>query len=357
MRQAVYIIYDEYNEAIARHMYENMYFADRLYYSKDRELTKDMIVNMANRSPGEFFYVVNIDKEVLFPDFDFSFVPNDWDKKYIHVWNNDTAVRLFSRSAVIESPNDYVDATLVAGRANLKMHTGRVYKEPDPYSIFFISYDEPHAEIHLEKLRKRYPYVHHIHGIKGIFEAHMMAAQLAARNNSLMFYVVDADADVVHEFEFNHKISLDDRETVHVWHSHNPVNGLEYGYGGVKLFPTNLLRKYTGSPIDFTTSVSKKFKVVPVVSNITRFDTDPFSAWRSGFRECCKLASKIIHNQDNTETEYRLNTWCTVGHGEFGDFAVMGANEGAEYGRTHKDQPDKLGLINDFEWLARRFDS
>lgn len=355
MRQTVYIIYDENNEYISKAMYDNDYFADRLYYSPDKELTSKILVNMASHCPGEYFYVVKTDKEITFPDFDFSFIPDEWDGKYIHIWNHDTTVRLFSKKHVLEYPENYTDEMLSSGLASLKIHPAKIFKEPAPYNIFFLSYDEPHAETHLQKLRVRYPNVYHIKGIKGIFEAHMLAARQAASNKSSMFYVVDADADVLPTFEFNHKISALD--TVHVWHSHNPVNGLEYGYGGVKLFPTNLLLRYTGSPVDFTTSVSRHFRVIPEVSNITRFDTDPFSAWRSGFRECCKLASKIIHNQDNTETEYRLNVWCSVGNGEFGDFAVQGANEGAAYGRAHKDQPELLGLINDFIWLEHRFSS
>jgi hypothetical protein len=92
------------------------------------------------------------------------------------------------------------------------------------------------------------------------------------------------------------------------------------------------------------------------VSNITKFNTDPFSAWRSGFRECAKLASKLIHNQDNTESEHRLDIWCTRGADrEFGEFAIMGANAGRAFGLAHKDQPDMLGLINDYSWLEKQF--
>ena len=108
---------------------------------------------------------------------------------------------------------------------------------------------------------------------------------------------------------------------MHVWYSRNPVNDLIYGYGGIKLFPRDMLLNYKGSPIDFTTSVSSKFKVIPEVSNVTRFNTDPFSAWRSGFRECTKLASKLIPNQDNKETEERLAIWCSKGADrEFGEW-------------------------------------
>jgi hypothetical protein len=118
-----------------------------------------------------------------------------------------------------------------------------------------------------------------------------------------------------------------------------------------------MLRNYTGSPVDFTTSVSTHFKSIPEVSNITAFNTDPFSIWRSGFRECAKLASGIMPG-DNTEVEERLHVWCTVGGDrEFGEFAIEGAIAGAEFGRTFSDEKEKLMLINDYKWLEQKFSS
>ena len=48
---------------------------------------------------------------------------------------------------------------------------------------------------------------------------------------------------------------------------------------------------------DMTTSISPKFKLMQDVSNITAFNVDEFSTWRSAFRECCKLASAVIDRQ------------------------------------------------------------
>ena len=59
---------------------------------------------------------------------------------------------------------------------------------------------------------------------------------------------------------------------------------------------------------DMTTSISRHFKPIKVVSNITAFNTDAFSAWRSAFRECAKLSSKTISRQTNEETEDRLDS-------------------------------------------------
>ena len=99
---------------------------------------------------------------------------------------------------------------------------------------------------------------------------------------------VDADAEIKEDFTFNYIPDVYDEDVVHVWGSQNPVNNLEYGYGGVKLFPTKLVRDATSWGLDFTTGLSKRFKSMPEVSCITRFNTDAFSTWRSAFRECVK---------------------------------------------------------------------
>ena len=144
---------------------------------------------------------------------------------------------------------------------------------------------------------------------------------------------------------------------MHVWRSRNPVNDLEYGYGGVKLLPKQLTINMDTSTPDMTTAISNKFKVVSEVSNITKFNTDPFSTWRSAFRECVKLSSKVIDRQESEETIERLDIWCTVGKDrEYGEYAIDGANAGRLYGTENKDNPEALKKINDFNWLKKEFD-
>lgn len=354
MRQNVYILYNNHNESAVDRICEKT-FVNRKFFSQELKLTRAILETMVNDCKGEYFYVINSDKEILFPTFDFSFEPKPWDSEYVHIWNDLTTVRLYNTALVAKDVSKFTDTELENGRIKLKVLAEEIYVYPT-FDIIFLSYDEEYADANYRKLKDRFPRAKRVHHIKGILEAHKRAALIANDNDSSMFYVVDADADIVPTFNFDYQPQSLDRKSVHVWHSHNPVNDLEYGYGGIKLFPTDLLLSYNGSPIDFTTTVSSSFKVIPEVSNITKFNTDPFSAWRSGFRECAKLASKIIAKQDNRETEHRLKVWCTVGEDrEFGDFVVLGAKEGAEFGKMNINQPEQLRLINDFEWLEKRF--
>jgi hypothetical protein len=143
---------------------------------------------------------------------------------------------------------------------------------------------------------------------------------------------------------------------VYVWRSQNPVNDLVYGYGGVKLFPRKLTIDMDLSKPDMTTSISSSFKPMPEIANITAFNTDEFSTWRSAFRECTKLASKTIQGQIDEETEHRLHVWQTVGKDQlFGKYAIEGAVAGADYGRRSRDNLEALTKINAFNWLYEEF--
>ena len=220
------------------------------------------------------------------------------------------------------------------------------------YDIIFISYKEPNADKNWKALKDRFPLAKRVDGVKGIHQAHIAAAK---KSFTKMFWVVDADAIIVPEFKFDYKVDSNQLEHVFVWHSRNPINDLEYGYGGVKLLPTKLTKNIDLSNADMTTGISKSFNVIDAVSNITEFNTDEFSTWRSAFRECAKLSSKVIDRQKDDETNARLKTWTTVGHDRpFGEYAIRGARAGMEYGLS--DGAD-LKLINDFEWLRDRYNA
>ena len=221
------------------------------------------------------------------------------------------------------------------------------------YDIVFISYGETYADHNWDLLKSKFPTAKRVDGVKGIHQAHIKAAKKCFTK---MFWVVDADAQLVDDFNFDYEVDAWNLETVHVWRSINPVNGLEYGNGGVKLLPRKLTLKMDLTKPDMTTSISDKFKVVERISNVTAFNTDEYSTWRSAFRECCKLSSKIIDRQKNEETEHRLHVWQTVGKDRpYGEWAIKGAEAGTAYGTASRGDLEALKKINDFEWLDRKF--
>lgn len=220
--------------------------------------------------------------------------------------------------------------------------------------IVLLSYNEPLADAAWDDLRLRTPWASRIDGVEGILNAHKAAAKQA---NTECFYVVDADAVINDTFDFSYQPPKSRVDFVHVWRSENPINGLTYGYGGLKLFPRKAVLEVPDGVVDFTTTVSKNFQVMDEVASISRFNVSAFDTWKSAFRECVKLSSSIIDREDE-QTKQRLDIWCTIGEEQmFGKECIHGANEGRAYGSKHKDNKEMLMRINDYKWLRERFEN
>ena len=223
------------------------------------------------------------------------------------------------------------------------------------YDIIMITYNEPYADKNFEALKTRFPKAQRINGVKGIHQAHIAAANLAETD---MVWIVDGDAIIDEDFNFDHVVSKWEKDIVHVWRSVNPINDLEYGYGGVKLLPRQMTIDMDLSKPDMTTSISTKFKKIDITSNITAFNADEFTTWRSAFRECAKLSSKVIDRQKNEETNDRLHVWQTIGKDRpYGEWAIKGAIAGSTYGKSSQGNLEALKKINDFDWLKEMFDN
>jgi len=227
------------------------------------------------------------------------------------------------------------------------------------FDIIFISYHEDNAPERFEKLQqrvselatvsKRKPRIHWVRDVDGIFNAHQEASKFA---ESKMFWVVDGDADIVEDFDFSYLPDVYDEDVVHVWNSINIVSGLEYGYGGVKLFPTQMVRDATTWGLDFTTGLSSRFKAIPETSCYTNFNTDAYSAWRSAFRECVKLT--LSEDPDSIE---RLDAWRNPNiDANFTKDAKAGAEAGIAFAKKNKDNTEQLININDFTWLKAYYE-
>ena len=296
------------------------------------------------KSMTKMFWIFDSTIDLL-EDIDFSsYIVPEWDLVYIHVF----------RYGVYLMPKKYqftkeeIKYNFFLSKKDVDMTISKL-----PYDAVFISYNEPNADENYEILKSKISTAKRVHGVVGIHQAHIAAAKLV---NTNMFWVIDGDAQIVEEFDFRYKMSRISETTVHTWRSINPINGLEYGYGGVKLFPTNLTLNLNVNSIDMTTSISKKFKPMPEISNITAFNTDPFNTWKSAFRECVKLSSKIIDNQKDSETSERLDTWCSKGkNNPYGEYAIKGAIAGRKFGLKYSNDLDMLVRINDWEWLQNEF--
>lgn len=318
----------------------------------------------AERTKTGYFWAIDNDVELIEENFNPSFYVDRFHQSHFQLWPKENpytgyihqfgGLKLCPAEAIKHLKPDAEKIRKMSFKNKTPIKTSTPMTRDVPYDVIFLSYNEPFADENYEKLLERVPNAKRVHGVKGIFNAHKKAAETAT---SRMFYVVDADAILLDDFEFEYFPNVWDEDIVHTWKSKNPINGLVYGYGGLKLFPTKLLRDAQDWRIDFTTSVSEKFKPMPIVANYTAFNTDPFNTWKSAFRECTKLGASVIHRNKKDEDDQRLETWCTVGEEQpFGEYAILGANMGKEYGIANADSDEELTKINDFEWLKNKFE-
>lgn len=216
------------------------------------------------------------------------------------------------------------------------------------YDLFFLSYEEPFAEQSWVEFKTRFPHAKRVHGVKGILAAHQACAKKSFTSH---FYVVDADNDVDPRFEFNYKVPEYDRDYVHLWYARNPVNLLEYGWGGLKLFPKKVVLGASSMTSDMTTSFD--LKIIPKAVSTTHFNKTPFDTWRSAFRECAKLQKGAFKNNNAEETLLRLNAWVNppVTGAANWEFCVDGAISGKQFAEGTFD----ISQVNDWEWLKEQF--
>lgn len=214
------------------------------------------------------------------------------------------------------------------------------------YDIFFLRFDEPMADGHWAALKSRIISARVMSGVKGIHAAHLACAKAS---RTACFFVIDADNEII-DYDFSYKVPTWDMQYVHLWQAHNPVNGLTYGWGGVKLFPKKLVLGMSPDTLDMTTSFP--LKVMPEVKSINHFNYAPFETWRSAFRECVKLTLS-----DDPEALARRDVWVSKATGPYSGECLAGARAGVHYAYANKDDPAAIRKINDYAWLRSFYES
>lgn len=321
-----------------------------------QEHTSDEVKRIL-KEHAEWAYVFTLDSDqtVLPGVVEAGFLPEIKNLDRVHAWQriNPATGKTHSYGGLRLWPTDFDKAQITTEAVKLNKIRKLQYvrtpgSEYQPLDIVFLSYKEPGAKKSYQKLKKRFPNIKWVKDVKGIFEAHQEAAKQAT---SAMFWVVDADADIVSDFDFSYIPDVYDQEVVHVWNSKNPVTGDEYGYGGVKLFNRKQVLEATTWGLDFTTGLSNRFRAMPEISCVTKFNTSEFATWRSAFRECVKLAVKA-----DAESQKRLASWLTPQpDAKYAQWAALGAEQGKEYALKYADDARKLALINDYQWLKEKF--
>jgi hypothetical protein len=230
--------------------------------------------------------------------------------------------------------------------------------------VFFLSYDETAADRHFAQLQSVSPRPpKRVHGIKGLQNAYCRAARTSLTER---FITVDADSFVDDDTVF--RVTADDEgvdNLVFAFMALNPVNGLVYGNGSIKCWAKRAfdgLRTHEHTPaggghVDFYHALP--YRWLPETGSINCFATDPFHAFRGGYREAVKLSIRpdsapaaerrplILSDR----ARHRISTWVSVGRdADHGEWAIYGARRGLiDY---WLDQSLQLDSLSDFDYFV-----
>jgi hypothetical protein len=212
--------------------------------------------------------------------------------------------------------------------------------------IVYLSYDEPNKEKNYADLKKKFPWVKRVDGVHGSDSAHKACARLA---ESSRLTIIDGDNIVKPEL-LNLEIELVDHANLDIcvlsFPAQNVINGLVYGNGSIKNWPTQLVLDMktheNAEPTNDRTQVDfcweiKYLQMKTWMSWVIN-NASPRQAWRAGFREGVKMCllegskpslDKPFNQQVHWKNYQRLVTWMNVGSDvENGLWAIYGARLG-----------------------------
>lgn len=233
------------------------------------------------------------------------------------------------------------------------------------YDVVYLSYDEPNAEKNYADLLTKVPWAKRVHGVEGSDAAHKACARIAETDRVI---IIDGDNTVKPEFlkqEINFKPEVDMSKSVISWGAQNVINGLIYGNGGIKCWPTQLVLDMktheaaepgnTKTQVDFCWDIN--YIQMAECMSIVHNNASPQQAWRAGFREGVKMGllegakadPNKFTNQVHWKNFHRLLVWMHAGSDvENGLWAIYGARRGCYM--TNCTDWDYLN-VRDFKWL------
>ncbi|MCD0449444.1 hypothetical protein LO762_09610 [Actinocorallia sp. API 0066] len=154
------------------------------------------------------------------------------------------------------------------------------------FDTVFLSVDEPLADELFGRLCRVLGPAKRLHGVRPMRRAYQLCAQLADTEE---FFLADGDFDIDPDFYADAIDPLAEGTCMRVWQARNPINGLTYGYGGLKLIRASALR-HLGDAVDVLAALPGQVEFTGTPAGTTRIDQSPYHAWKAAFRECAMLA-------------------------------------------------------------------
>jgi len=268
------------------------------------------------------------------------FDPLLWNKRAFYSFNDTGSISIAPRDVQAHLVSQIYDYPYIIKQK-------QAYLTPTLLDIIYISNGEPEAERWYEHLVATCGQdVKRVKDVNGRAAAYKAAAELSS---TPWFWAVFAKLEVVPEFDWAWQPDWLQEPKHYIFHSRNPVNGLEYGHMGVIAYNRQLVLSTDDWGLDFT--LSRAHAVVPVVSAVAHYNTTNELTWRTAFRECIKLKDDMVKT-GSIESEYRLDTWLTKANGFCAGWSIKGAHDAVGY--YEQVAGDYTELMRSFEWAWLR---
>jgi hypothetical protein len=214
--------------------------------------------------------------------------------------------------------------------------------------IVFISNSESNADQNFKRLsllpNAKANRLVRVDSINGRAAAYHAAARAST---TPWFFAVFAKIQVDIDFDWTWQPDRMQQAKHYIFHALNPVNGLEYGHQAIIAYNKQLVLNNPGVGLDFT--LDSPHEVIPILSGIAYYNTSPWTAWRTAFREVLKLRASL----PDVENEYRLNRWLDVNSDEADpQWSRLGAEDAVEYYDQVNGDFEQLKKSYEWEWLA-----
>ena len=213
--------------------------------------------------------------------------------------------------------------------------------------IVFISNGEHGAEHHWNMLcdigRDLPNRIVRSRDVQGRVQAYKAAATLSDTD---WFFAVFAKLQINDDFDWSWQPDRLQEAKHYVFHAYNPVNDLVYGHQAMIAYNRRLVLENTGQGLDFT--LDQPHEVVPLISGTAYYDNDPWTCWRTAFREVLKLRYSL----PDIENQYRLDQWLSVGKGVNGHWSIQGAKDAMDYYEKVDGKFDEIKRSYEWTWLA-----
>ena len=214
--------------------------------------------------------------------------------------------------------------------------------------VVFISNGEHGADHHWEILSKllsdQQNCLHRVDRVNGRVACYQAAARLSQTD---WFFTVFAKLQVNDDFDWSWQPDRMQESKHYIFHAYNPVNHLVYGHQAMIAYNRKLVLENTGQGLDFT--LDQSHEVVPIVSGTAYYDNDPWTCWRTAFREVLKLR----HSLPDVENEYRLGQWLQENNeNDYVKWSHIGAQDALEYYDSVAGDFDQIKKSYEWDWLS-----